>query len=95
MAQAPIRTGSFDPAHETDPLIAGRIVRGAVDGHPRFTGPHAYLVAAIVQQLLATAGDDAAVRRSFPELSAEDIEAARRFWHRYPDEIRYHLEKWS
>jgi uncharacterized protein (DUF433 family) len=86
-----LQSTPYDPATEHDPLISQRIVRSPVSGQPIFRGPIPYPVGAIVEQLRATAEDRVAVLQSFPELSQEDLDAAKRFWHLHGDEIRDHL----
>ena len=92
MRSAPAQQTRYDPLTERNPLIARHITRSSISGEPVFRSAIPYPVGAVVQQLLVTGNDRVAVRRSYPELSDEALDAAERFGERYGDEIRRYLE---
>lgn len=81
----------YDPATETDPLIRAHIEADEVTGDVVMRGT-LYPVWSVVLNLRHSAYDWERVRRMFPELPREALEAAARFWKLHADDIREYVE---
>lgn len=91
-APAPPAPASYDPAAEDDLLIRDHIELDPWEGEPIFRNkPYPIWVWAVLLNLRASGYDRPRVLRLFSELTPADLDAAQRFWRRYPAELQERL----